>query len=418
MSMSAARVLEPAVEVPSPPVPKRYKRTEVGVIPEDWEIKSLGQFVALRRGHDLTERDRRKGEVPVMGSAGPNGFHDTALVSGPGVVLGRSGASFGVAHYCAVDFWPHNTALYVTDFFGNDRLFVFYFLKSIDFSRHNSGGAQQSLNRNFIAPIKVVVPPLREQQVIAGALSDADALIESLEQLIAKKRAIKQGAMEELLTGKRRLPGFKGRWTTKSFGELFAVSGGLSASRDQLSSEGHCYLHYGDIHTSTKTYVDLRCEASDIPKLNVPLQKVSKAALLEDGDVVFVDASEDEEGTSKHVVVVNPDGLPFISGLHTIVAKSRNQELVNLFKRYCFQSRPVRAQFRFFAVGTKVSGVSKTNIAKIELTYPHADEQVAIASILSDMDAVIDALEAKLTKARQVKQGMMQELLTGRIRLV
>jgi len=93
----------------------------------------LGNFIALQRGHDLTWRDRRDGDVPVMGSAGQNGFHDTAIAKGPGVVLGRSGASFGQAHYCERDFWPHNTALYVTDFRGNHPLFVFYFLSSIDF---------------------------------------------------------------------------------------------------------------------------------------------------------------------------------------------------------------------------------------------------------------------------------------------
>lgn len=195
-----------------------YKQTEVGVIPEDWDVKSLGRFVALQRGHDLTERDRRPGEVPVMGSAGPNGFHDTALVHGPGVVLGRSGASFGQAHYCKTGFWPHNTALYVTDFFGNDPLFAFYFVKGVDFSCHNSGGAQQSLNRNFIAPILVAAPKRKEQEAIAEALSDADALIESLEQLLAKKRQIKQGAMQELLTGKKRLPGFTAEWEVNRLG--------------------------------------------------------------------------------------------------------------------------------------------------------------------------------------------------------
>src|SRR5262249_44007275 len=186
-----------------------YKQTEAGAIPEEWDTISLGRFVALQRGHDLTEPDRPRADVPVMGSAGPNGFHDTALVRGPGVVLGRSGASFGQAHYCKTDFWPHNTALYVTDFFGNHPLFAFYFLKSIDFSRHNSGGAQQSLNRNFIAPILVAVPKRAEQEAIAEALSDADVLIESVELLLAKKRLLKQGAMLDLLTGKRRLSGFE-----------------------------------------------------------------------------------------------------------------------------------------------------------------------------------------------------------------
>jgi type I restriction enzyme, S subunit len=127
-------------------VKRGHKQTEAGVIPEPWDCVKLGDFISLQRGHDLTWRDRRHGDIPVMGSAGHSGFHDTAIAKGPGVVLGRSGASFGQAHYCGQDFWPHNTALYVTDFRGNHPLFVFYFLKSIDFSRHNSGGAQQSLS--------------------------------------------------------------------------------------------------------------------------------------------------------------------------------------------------------------------------------------------------------------------------------
>lgn len=113
-----------------------------------------------------------------MGSAGPNGFHDTALARGPGIVVGRSGASFGQVHYSPVDFWPHNTGLYVTDFKGNDPRFSFYFLKSLDFSRYNSGSAQPSLNRNFIYPIPVNIPPLAEQKAVATALGALDDKIE------------------------------------------------------------------------------------------------------------------------------------------------------------------------------------------------------------------------------------------------
>jgi type I restriction enzyme S subunit len=118
------------------------------------------------------------------------------------------------------------------------------------------------------------------------------------------------------------------------------------------------------------------------------------------------------------MVVVNPKQVPFISGLHTIVAKPKTDELVDLFKRYCFQTVEVKEQFRFYAVGTKVSGVSKTNIRKISILVPQPEEQTAIDTILSDMDTEITALEARLTKARHLKQGMAQALLTGRIRLV
>ncbi|MFZ1828068.1 MAG: restriction endonuclease subunit S [Candidatus Competibacteraceae bacterium] len=144
----------------------------------EWRDITLGDFVALQRGHDLTEPERRLGRVPVMGSAGQNGFHDTALAKGPGIVIGRSGASFGQVHFSKEDFWPHNTSLYVTDFKGNDPLFAFYFLKALDFDRFNSGSAQPSLNRNFIYPIPIRVPKPAEQKAIAAVLGALDDKIE------------------------------------------------------------------------------------------------------------------------------------------------------------------------------------------------------------------------------------------------
>jgi type I restriction enzyme S subunit len=204
----------------------------------------------------------------------------------------------------------------------------------------------------------------------------------------------------------------------KTFADLFTFSGGYSASRDQLSTEGYCYLHYGDIHGATKTSVDTHADYQNIPKLKVSLKRVSPNSLLKDGDVGFVDASEDDDGTSRHVVVVNKQNVPFISGLHTIVAKSKTEELVYEYRQHCFKTPAIRQQFLFYAVGTKVSGISKTNIAKLTLPIPSVPEQTAIAAILSDMDTELAALESRLAKARHIKQGMMQELLTGRIRLL
>ena len=144
----------------------------------EWAHKTLGDVVSLQRGHDLTEPERKPGRVPVMGSAGQNGTHDTALAKGPGLVIGRSGASFGEVHFCEADYWPHNTVLYVTDFRGNDPRFAYYFLKSINFARYNSGSAQPSLNRNFIYPIEVDVPGTEEQRAIAHILGTLDDKIE------------------------------------------------------------------------------------------------------------------------------------------------------------------------------------------------------------------------------------------------
>ena len=206
-------------------------------------------------------------------------------------------------------------------------------------------------------------------------------------------------------------------WEVKTFEKLFGFSGGYSASRDQLSSEGYCYLHYGDIHGATKTTVDTGSDYQNIPKLNIPLKRVASKSLLEDGDVVFVDASEDDEGASRHVVVVNKDKKPFISGLHTIVAKSKTDELVHEYRRYCFQTATIRQQFFFYAVGTKVSGISKTNIAKLNLPVPTLLEQRAIAEALSDVDGLLGGLDRLIAKKRDLKQATMQQLLTGQTRL-
>ncbi|MGA3208774.1 MAG: restriction endonuclease subunit S [Syntrophales bacterium] len=206
-------------------------------------------------------------------------------------------------------------------------------------------------------------------------------------------------------------------WEIEAIGDVFDISGGLSASREQLSAKGHCYLHYGDIHKSTKNFIDVNVEFLDIPKLDVPLSRVSSKALLDDGDVVFVDASEDDEGTSKHIVVVNAEKIPYISGLHTIVAKSKTSSFDNRYKRYCFQTSDLRRQFYFYAVGTKVSGISKTNIKKVVIPRPPLPEQRAIAGMLSDVDALIGALDRLIAKKRDLKQAAMQQLLTGRTRL-
>lgn len=206
-------------------------------------------------------------------------------------------------------------------------------------------------------------------------------------------------------------------WVLKSFAELFEFSGGYSASREQLSESGYCYLHYGDIHGSSRTCIDIDVEMLDIPRLNIPLKKVSSRSLLKDGDVVFVDASEDDAGTSKHVVIINERNTPFISGLHTIVAKSKADDLVRDYKKYCFQSATIRGQFLFYSVGTKVSGISKSNIAKLFLPVPSRIEQQNIAATLSDIDELLNSLNSLIVKKRDLKEATIQKLLTGQIRL-
>jgi len=149
----------------------------------EWREVTLGEFVTLQRGHDLPGTTRTDGAVPVLGSFGITGWHNESRAKGPGVTIGRSGASFGVVSYSPVDYWPLNTALYVKNFHGNDPKFAFYFLKILDFERYNSGSAQPSLNRNYLYPIPIKVPSIQEQKAIAHILGTLDDKIEINRQM-------------------------------------------------------------------------------------------------------------------------------------------------------------------------------------------------------------------------------------------
>jgi type I restriction enzyme S subunit len=125
---------------------------------KEWPLRTIGDLVMLQRGIDLPDHSRGVGDIPIMGSFGITGRHNVAACKGPGVTVGRSGASAGTVCYIGEDYWPLNTCLYVRDFKGNDQRFVYHFLKTIDLAGMNSGSAQPSLNRNFVHPMPVRFP--------------------------------------------------------------------------------------------------------------------------------------------------------------------------------------------------------------------------------------------------------------------
>ena len=139
----------------------------------EWKECKLGDVITLQRGHDLPKSKMMNGTIPVAGSNGIIGYHNEATTKAPGITIGRSG-NLGNAYFYNVDFWAHNTTLYVKDFKGNNELFIYYFLKTFDFKQFNVGSAVPTLNRNHIHPIDVVIPSLPEQRAIASILSSLD----------------------------------------------------------------------------------------------------------------------------------------------------------------------------------------------------------------------------------------------------
>lgn len=270
------------------------------------------------------------------------------------------------------------------------------------------------LPREKFVQMPLPLPDSAEQRSIGDALETATGLIDSLERLIAKKHDVKHGLMQELLTGRTRLPGFTGGWLEITLGEHVTYVRTVPLSRDQLDQESPLrYIHYGDIHTRSSVLLDAAKES--LPR--AASHKASRAGRLAPGDLAFADASEDPGGVGKSVEIshVPPEGV--VPGLHTIAARFDKSVLADGFKAYIQFIPAFRAALLRLAAGTKVLATTRSYISSVALNLPGAEEQSAIAEALQDADTEIQALERRLESACAVKVGMMQELLRGRTRL-
>ena len=240
-----------------------------------------------------------------------------------------------------------------------------------------------SVRREMIARMLIPLPPTKiEQESIASALSDTDALIESLEQLITKKRQIKQGAMQELLTGQNRLLGFSGDWKLRPLADVAPLQRGFDLPT-RLIKEGPYPVVYSN---GVMNY---------------------HASFQVKGPGVVTGRS----GTIGTVTFIDRDYWPHNTSLWVTSFKNNNPKYVFYLYKWIGLER--------FSTGSGVPTLNRNDVHAFKLNIPPTtEEQTAIASVLSDMDTEIAALEGKLAKARLIKQGMMQELLTGRTRLI
>ena len=192
---------------------QKYKQTEIGEIPEDWEVKEFGEVLKIKHGKSQKGVIQLNGDYPILATGGEIGRTNTWLYNKPSVLIGRKG-TIDVPQYMETPFWTVDTLFYTEIKANQDPKFLFYKFQLVDWYSYNEASGVPSLNASTIEKIKSSFPiEEKEQTAIATVLSDTDELITSLDKLIAKKKAMKQGAMQELLTGKKRLPGFSGEWS-------------------------------------------------------------------------------------------------------------------------------------------------------------------------------------------------------------
>ena len=387
--------------------PPGYKQTEVGVIPEDWEIMTLAGVVAIDPDNlgSNTQPDFAFNYISLedVNVGTLTGYSEQVFRTAPSrarrklrkddILVAtvrpnlKSHLLFSIDRQdwvCSTGFSVARCKVQVTNP-GYIYSHLFGDCVSRQIESLLTGSNYPSINSSDVRALKIPLPPtLAEQEAIAGALSDADALIEALEQLIAKKRHLKQGAMQQLLTGKKRLPGFSGKWVVKQLGDVTEIKKG------QLITEKDAVSGNVPVIAGGKKPAYFHNRANRI------------------GKVITVSAS----GASAGYVAFFDEPI-FASDCSTISeGKSYSVEFIyyqlQLSQEIIYKAQTGGAQPHIHAV----------DLIPLEIGCPVLEEQTAIATILSDMDTEIAALETRLAKTRSLKQGMMHNLLTGKIRLV
>jgi type I restriction enzyme, S subunit len=396
-----------------------YKHTEVGLIPEEWsspKIESLVDEISMGPfGSDIKVSNFISSGVPVLSGANvaTERLKDSFVnfvsyekskslkkaVARRGDVVVTHRGTIGQISYIPGDSAFDRYVVSQSQFrvrFTSEAVIpawvVLYFhsergaKRLLDGKGHTGVPAISSPTKTF-RNLCIPLPPIIEQKAIAQTLGDADALIESLEQLIAKKRQIKQGTMQALLTGKQRLPGFGGNWNTVRLGELANVKTGSRNNQDKVADGLYPFYVRSDTVERINSFSH-DCEAILVP-------------------------GEGRIGEIFHYINGRFDVHQRVYAITQFVADV-SARYIHLYMTAHFGRHAMEN-----SVKATVDSLRLPNFQEFEVRLPPSiEEQVAIATVLTDMDTELTELETRLAKTRQLKQGMVQELLTGSIRLV
>lgn len=409
-----------------------YIDTDIGKIPEKWEVKELKDItVLLTNGFvGIAKRHYSEADDSVLYIQGFNVEENSFNLTGIKKVsrdfhnkhprsnlrhrdlLTVQTGDVGLTTYVPKELEGANChALIISRYKENitDSKFVSYYLNSqqgrLRLKEIETGTTMKHINVGSFQFFNIPFPPLTEQQAIAEALSNVDALIDALNKQIEKKKNIKQGAMQELLTGKKRLQGFSGQWEEIILGEIGSWGKGNQLSKKDILPDGnHFCIHYGELFTTYKEVI-LTCSSTCNLKNNTVLSKK--------GDLLFPASDVTPTGLGRCSVIMK-DHVVLGGDIIYLRPKEKYNPIFLSYSINCNKKSIIE-----LVTGTTVKHINSSQLKTISIGVPlDIEEQTAIAQILTDMDNEIEQLEKKRDKYLNIKSGMMQQLLTGQIRLI
>ena len=418
------------------------KITDIGQIPSDWNIKTIEQlFENGFQNGVFFEVDRKGKGIPIV---------NVSDLYGSVPIDGRKLEKFNATEKEIERFIVHKGDLFFTrssvvpagiamcnvydDKDENGAVFDSHVIKlSVNqqevnslflclqcrmpycrsfFIANSKTAIMTTIDQKSLAKCPIPMPQLSEQDDIVGTIRRFDTYIDDLAELIEKKRGIRDGALEDMMSGRIRLQGFTADWVVYPFSKYFSLLPTNTCSRDQLSDRGQVGdIHYGDVLIK---YGDVLSDADEIPRLKDVL-RIKERSFLKMHDVLIADTAEDE--TVGKAVQVGKVSSPLVGGLHTVACRP-NYETAEGFLGYYLNSSQYHEQLYPYITGIKVSSISKKSFGETELCIPaEVEEQKAIVSVLKAIDEEIEALEIERDKMIQIREGAMDDLLTGRVRL-
>lgn len=379
-------------------IPQCYKQTSIGIIPEDWEVKRIDEIAPLQRGFDLPMNNIVSGNHPVVFSNGILKFHNEFKAKAPGIVTGRSG-TIGKVFYITEDYWPHNTSLWVTNFIGSKPKYVFYLFNYLNFNRFGSGSGVPTLNRNDIHPYKIPLPPLPEQQKIAEILSTWDKAIELCQKTIEELKQRNKGLAQQLLSGKTRVKSFEDTvWRFTKIGDILVESNLPSVNQS---------------HPDKRITVKLNLKG--IEKREFRGTEVEGATYFytrKAGQFIY-----GKQNLHKGAFGIIPIELNNYDSSSDIPAFDFKEKFNSKFILYFFSRKSFYERLENYSTGTGSKRIQPKELFKIEIKIPNIEEQEKIAEILDTAAFELKHYKEKLQNLKLQKKGLMQQLLTGKVRV-
>lgn len=403
-----------------------YKQTEVGVIPDDWNCVHIGDVAETSSGATPSRAKQQEyfdgGTIPWVKTLDLNNssIHETHECVTPSALEQTSLRMYPMGSVLVAMYGGFNqigragmltknatinqalTAIRPDQSKLSSRFLLNYLNFRVEYWKTVASSSRKDPNitGRDVREFPIALPPLKEQEAAGEALQDIEEQILMFEGLIAKKNHMKQAAMQELLTGKRRLPGFEGEWEVRKLGDIFLISAGKSKSSFVVSGGDYWVVDMGSVSTEGQLMVSKQTnfcgDFLENGDLIMPKDDIGGGNII--GKVGFIDASN-----------------KYVLGDHVYCLRAKEGD--PQFLAYMINSHLINRALRKKVIGSAQLGLGRRSVTDQEIPFPDPVEQAAIAASLSEMDAQLMALHRRVAKTRALKKGMMQQLLTGKIRL-